>query len=419
MPTTQQLREKRANVWEQMKEVMATAEREGRDLSAEERQKYDAAEGELDTLGADLDRAEKHEAREREMSRVDRTGVVPDQRRGGQDDDGDSGTAYRKAFLNYVRSGIAEMSGDEVRTLRTGWVENPEARALGTGTQAAGGFTVPPEFFNRIIEQVQFVAPMRQFAQVIVTDTGANLPWLTANETAVEGRIIGENTAVVETDTTFGQATIGAYTYSSDMTRVPFQLLQDTGIDLEGYLARLLGNRVGRVQNRHFTVGTGTGQPEGIVTGSQVAKVGAAGQVTTVTYDDLVDVSDSIDPALAGAGNLRWMLSQSVRKTVRKLKDGQGRPLWEPSVQVGVPDTLLGYGIVLNNHVPAPAASAKSILFGDFVEGYLVRDVRGFAVQRLNERYAEFGQVAFLGFARADGRVQNTAAVKAYQHPAA
>jgi HK97 family phage major capsid protein len=418
MPSTQQLKEQRANIWSQMQEVMALAEREGRDLTAEERQKYDAAEVDLDRLGEDIERQERHEARGRDFDRVDRTGVVPaDTRPGGDNQDG--GTSYRNAFLSYVRGGIGELSGEEVRTLRTGWVENTEVRALGTGTQAAGGYTVPPEFWNRIVEQIQFVAPMRQYAQVITTDTGASLPWLTANETAVEGRIIGENTAVTETDTTFGQATVGAYTYSSDMTRVPFQLLQDTGIDLEAYLARLLGNRVGRVQNRHFTVGTGTGQPQGIVTGAQVAKVGAAGQVTTVTYDDLVDVADSIDPALAGAGNLRWMLSQSIRKTIRKLKDGQGRPLWEPSVQVGVPDTLLGYGIVLNNHVPAPAASAKSMLFGDFTEGYLIRDVRGFAVQRLNERYAEFGQVAFLGFARADGVVQNTAAVKAYQHPAA
>lgn len=418
MPSTQQLKEQRANIWSQMQEVMALAEREGRDLTAEERQKYDAAEGDLDRLGEDIDRQERHEARERDFTRVDRTGVVPGQLAPGNGE-GSPGAAYRNAFLSYVRGGIGELSGEEVRTLRTGWVENTEVRALGTGTQAAGGYTVPPEFFNRIIEQVQFVAPMRQYAQVIVTDTGANLPWLTANETAVEGRIIGENTAVTETDTTFGQATVGSYTYSSDMTRVPFQLLQDTGIDLEAYLARLLGNRVGRVQNRHFTVGTGTGQPQGIVTGAQVAKVGAAGQVTTVTYDDLVDVADSIDPALAGAGNLRWMVSQSIRKVVRKLKDGQGRPLWEPSIQIGTPDTLLGYGIVLNNHIPAPGASAKSMLFGDFVESYLIRDVRGFAVQRLNERYAEFGQVAFLGFARADGVVQNTAAVKAYQHPAA
>ncbi len=418
MPSTQQLKEQRANVWSQMQEVMALAEREGRGLSAEERQKYDAAEVDIDRIGNDLERQERHEARERELSRVDRTGVVPGDSR-PTDDGQDAGGAYRNALLSYIRGGMAELSGEEVRSLREGWVTDQESRALGTATQAAGGYTVPPEFWNRIVEQVQFVAPMRQYGQTITTDSGANLPWLTANNTAVEGRIIGENTAATETDLTFGQATIGSYTYSSDMIRVPFQLLQDTGIDLEGFLARELASRVGRVQNRHFTVGTGTGQPQGIVTGAQVAKVGAAGQVTTITYDDLIDVVDSIDPALQGAGNLRFMVSQAARKTLRKLKDAQGRPLWEPSVQVGVPDTLLGYGIVLNNHVPAPAASAKSMLFGDFEQAYLIRDVRGFAVQRLDQRHAEFGQVTFLGWARADGIVQNTAAVKAYQHPAA
>lgn len=419
MPTTQELREQRANIWEQMKEVMDRADAENRGLTAEERQKYDRAEADLDRLGEDIDRSERFEARGRDMARVDRSDVVPTQRTAPPEERGQA-DAYRNAFLNYFRGGVAEMTSDEVRTLRTGWVDNTEVRnALGTGSQAAGGYTVPPGFWNRIVEQVRFVAPMRQYAQLLETDTGAALPWLTADETAVEGRIIGENTAAVETDTTFGQATIGAYTYSSDMTRVPFQLLQDTGIDLEAYLARLLGARVGRVQNRHFTVGTGVGQPQGIVTGAPVAKVGAAGQVTTVTYDDLVDVADSIDPALVDSGNLQWMLSTTARRVVRKLKDGQGRPLWEPSLQAQGPDTLLGYGIALNNHVPAPAASAKSIIFGDFQEGYLIRDVRGFAVQRLNERHAEFGQVTFLGFARADGLVQNTAAVRAYQHPAA
>jgi len=420
MPNTQQLREQRANVWSQMQEVMDLAEKEGRSLTGEERAKYDAAEADLDRLGDEITLAERHEARSKEMSRVDRSDVVDRGRsdeREGRDEEASS-EEYRNAFLTYVRGGIGELSGQEVRTLRTGWVENTEMRALGTGTQAAGGYTVPPQFWNRIVEAVRFVAPMRQYATVISTDTGAALPWLTADETAVEGRILGENTAATETDTTFGTATVGAYTYSSDMTRVPFQLLQDTGIDLEAYLARLLGNRVGRIQNRHFTTGTGTGQPLGIVTGAQVGKVGATGQTTSVTYDDLVDLTDSIDPALQGAGNLRWMFSQGGRKVVRKIKDSQGRPLWEPSIQAGTPDTLLGYGIVLNNNMPAMAASAKSILFGDFQESYLIRDVKGFAVQRLNERFAEFGQVAFLGFARADGTVQNTAAVKAYQNSA-
>jgi HK97 family phage major capsid protein len=112
------------------------------------------------------------------------------------------------------------------------------------------------------------------------------------------------------------------------------------------------------------------------------------------------------------------MMNAAARKSLRKLKDTTNQPLWQPSIQAGVPDQLLGYGYVLNTDMPVPAANAKSILFGDFRAAYLARMVLGFQVLRLNERFADFGQSAFLGFARADGVVQNTAAYRAYQNSA-
>jgi HK97 family phage major capsid protein len=413
MPNTQQLREQRANVWSQMQEVMALAEREGRDLSAEERSKYDAAELDLDRLGGDIERQERHEARERDFSKVDRTGVVGEPRR---DTDPDDEKRYEQAWTSWVRRGTQDISSEERSALRTGWVDGSELRAAGVATASAGGYTVPPAFRAKLVEQMSFVAPMRQYAEVITTDTGANLPWPTVDDTANEGAILAENTQVSEQDFVFGQASLDAYMYTSKLVRVSFQLLNDNAFNLEAYLARALGQRIGRIQNRHFTVGTGTGQPDGIVTGATVGKVGATGQTTTVTYDDLVDLTDSID--LAYAGNQQFMMSQSARKAIRKLKDSQGRPLWEPSLQVGTPDTLLGYGIALNNLVPAPAASAKSILFGNFRDAYLIRDVSDVQLLRLQERYADFLQVGFLAFARADGTLQNASAVRAYQNSA-
>jgi HK97 family phage major capsid protein len=200
------------------------------------------------------------------------------------------------------------------------------------------------------------------------------------------------------------------------MVRVSMELLQDAAFDVEGFLRRALAERVGRIWNQHFTTGTGSGQPLGIVTGATAGKVGTTGQTTTVTYDDLIDLIDSIDPAYQG--NAAFMLNASTRKSIRKLKDTTGMPLWQPSIQAGVPDQLLGYSYILNTDMPVPAANAKSILFGDFRAAYLARQVLGFSVLRLNERFADFGQSAFLGFARADGTVQNTAAYRAYQHSA-
>ena len=115
------------------------------------------------------------------------------------------------------------------------------------------------------------------------------------------------------------------------------------------------------------------------------------------------------------SGNARFMMSQAARSLLRKLKDGQNRPLWEPSLQADTPDRLLGYGLTLNNYMSAPATGVKSVGFGDIREAYVIRDVSDFALLRLAERYAEFLQVGFIGFQRSDGTLQNSAAVRTLQ----
>ncbi len=411
MPNPQQLREQRANIWEQMKEVMATAEREGRDLTAEERQKYDRAEGDLDRLAVDIERQERHEQRAADLDKVDRSGIVPNQRESA---DSDKDTRYSRAFGELIRNGAAEMDPEDKRALAAGWVDK---RDLGVGTATAGGYTVAPGFRDRIIETARAFGGMLQVAEVINTDTGANLQWPTNDDTANVGAILAENTQVTEQDVTLGTNSLDAFMYTSKLVRTSYQLLQDSAFDVEDWLARRLGERLGRILNQHFTTGTGTAQPDGIVTGSTVGKVGAAGQLTTITYADILDLVESIDPAYQADAS--FMVSQGSRKMIRRLTDSQGRPLWEPGLQVGTPDSLLGYGMVVNQDMPAPAASAKSILFGNFREAYVIRLVTDVALLRLAERYADFLQVGFLAFQRADGTLQNGAAVRAYQHPAA
>jgi HK97 family phage major capsid protein len=415
MPTTQALREQRANVWEQMKEVMDLAEREGRDLTAEEREKYDKAEVDVDRLGDDIERQERHEARQAEMTKVDRSQlVVPSGRDVDQTKVEDKDARYSRAFQGYLRGvSMSEMDPEDARVLRGGW---QEARALGVATQSGGGYLAPVDFDANLREAIVTYSNLLQNVEVITTDSGSTISWPTVDDTANVGAILAENTQVSEQDITFGTAQINAYKYTSKMIRVSMELLQDSAFDVEAFLRRALAARVGRIWNQHFTTGTGSSQPLGIVTGATAGKVGATGQTTTVTYDDLIDLIDSIDPAYQG--NAQFMLNASTRKAIRKLKDTTNMPLWQPSIQAGVPDQLLGYGYVINTNMPVPAANAKSILFGDFRAAYLVRQVLGFTVLRLNERFADYGQSAFLGFARADGTVQNTAAYRAYQHSA-
>ncbi len=411
MPTTQDLRNQRANLWDQMQEVMDEAEKNG--WSGELEQKYDRLEEDLDAKGTEIARQERHEKRDAELNRVDRSGVVPPD--DGPDDNADD-KAYAEAFGRWIRNGTTGVSYDDQKLLQARFVEAPKG-AQGVGTGGAGGYTVPPAFRQKLIETMNFVANMRTLAEVISTETGADLPWPTVDDTANEGAILGENTQDTEQDVTFGQGNLGAFMYTSKIVRVSLQLLNDNAFSLETWLAGALGRRIGRVQNRHFTVGTGTGQPDGIMTSATVGVTASA--VAAVTYDELVDLTESVDPAYLESGNARWMMAQATRKGLRKLKDGQNRPLWEPSLQVGTPDRLMGYGLTLNNYVADPAADAKSIGFGDVREAYVVRDVQDFALMQLRERYADFLQVGFLGFQRSDGTLQNAAAFKTLQQAAA
>jgi HK97 family phage major capsid protein len=405
------LREERASIWEQMQATMATAEKDG--WSGELEQTYDRLETELDKKGDEITRAEAFDKRSEEFNRVDRTGVVP----APEVDLGDEPEkGYTDAFNRYLRNGITALDHNDQKILQAGFVKGPQ-NAGGVGTGAAGGYTVPPAFRQKIVERINYIASMRQLAELITTDTGANLPWPTVDDTANEGAILAENTQVTEQDVTFGQGGLDAYMYTSKLVRVSLQLLNDNAFGLEAWLAKTLGARIGRIQNRHFTVGTGTAQPDGLITSADVGVTAAA--VAAITYDELVDLTESLDPAYLESGNARFKMSQAARKTLRKLKDSQNRPLWEPSLKAGTPDTLMGYGLTLNNYMSAPAAGVKSIGFGDIREAYVIRDVSDFALLRLNERYADYLQVGFLGFQRSDGTLQNAAAFKTLQQAAA
>ena len=408
------LMEERAGVWHQMKELRDKTE----ELTAEERESWDNHEARLDVLTGDIEREE----RAARLAEVDYD-AIPDARGGNPvNDAGDTAADYRAAFDMWARFGQGELDREQRQILRSGAVsfteaEQGEVRAAGVGTGAAGGFTVPALFRNQLIERLKFYSGVRQEAEVITTETGASLPWMTNNDTGNVGAILAENTAVTELDATFGTASLDAYMYTSLMTRVSLQLIQDSALDIDSFLPRKLGERIGRIQNQHFTTGTGTAQPLGVITGG-TAVVAAVGNTTSFSYDALVDAVARLDPAYLQSGNLAWMGSQTALANLRKLKDSQNRPLWEPSLQAGNPDNFMGYRFILNNDMPVPAVSAKSLAFGDFRAGYVVRDVLGVQALRLDERYAEFLQVAFLAFQRSGGTVQDTSAYTVLQNSA-
>lgn len=404
--------ERQNNIWQQMTEITEVAEREGRDLTAEERNKWDAAEADLTTASSDIERFE----RQAKLDKIDRSKIVT--AGGGQDDRGDDADAdkarrYAEAFTLYIRSGMDRLSGEQRMMLAEARMD---VRDQGTGTDTSGGYLVPDEYRAVITETMKAYGGLLGLANVITTSTGADLPWPTNDDTGNEGEFLGENTQATSLDVSVGERKLKAFTVSSKTVRVALQLLQDSAFNLDQWVPKKLGERIGRRSARAFTTGTGVDQPEGITTNITIGKTGANGQTTSIIYDDLIDLEHSVDSAYRM--NARYLMNDSMLKVIRKLKDTQNRPLWVPIPAPGFPATINGFEYNLDNSMPAPGVSAKSIVFGDLNAGYIIRQVLQVQMMRLTERYADYLQVGFLGFARLDGMVDDAAAIRAYAHSA-
>jgi HK97 family phage major capsid protein len=406
------LLDKRANAWSQAQDIRTRAEADGYNLTTEEDETWQRALDDVEKLSKQIEVEERH-ARLNAIAPAAES-VAPTQR---DDVDPEAGE-YRQAFNAMLRRGVGRLSADQQSVLERGFGEI-DTRALSSVTDAAGGYTVPDEFSNRLVETMKAYGGLLGIVDVLTTASGTDLLWPTNDDTANEGAILDENTQISEQDVAFGQGKLKAYTYTSKLIRVPLQLLQDSAIDIEAFLARRIGERIGRAVAGHIATGAGTTQPVGVAdatVGFGVGVTGATGNTTTVTYDSLVDLEHSVDPAYRGSA--QYAMNDLTLAAIRKLKDSQNRPLWVPSVAGGVPSTINGRPYTIDNKLPAPAANAKSILFGDFKTGYIARRVSGAQVLRLSERYADFLQVGFFGFARWDGVIQDAAAVKAYKHSA-
>jgi HK97 family phage major capsid protein len=432
MQSLRELLDLRSKLVDQMRALVDLSEQDGRGgtLSGEEDAKFNTLDDEMEKLSLQITRREKVESAERAMALSANPAAPPalETRRGRSPlNPEERKKAENKAFEQWVRFGFDGLDTEQrqimaVRRTLIGASELPdEIRAQGVGTGAGGGYTVPQGFSEELEKALKAFGGMRQAARLFPTPSGNDIPWPTVDDTANIGELLAENIAAAIQDVAFGQVILKAYKYSSKLVQVSMELLQDSFFDIGTILRDLLAERIGRITNTHFTTGDNTGKPQGVVTGSTVGKVGIVGQTTAVIYDDLVDLEHSVDP-MYRPGSI-FMMNDSTLKVIKKLKDSQGRPIWQPgltaSLQTGQEafNSILGYPYVINQDMAVMAANAKSILFGNFSK-YIIRDVREFTLLRLEERYAEYGQVGFLAFTRSDGRYINTAAVKHYANSA-
>ncbi len=415
----QDLVDKRASVWAEA-QAFDTRKKAGDEFSAEDQAAWTRALDDVDRLGAEIENMERSAALDTKFGQIDEAARrEAANAASAAGDDAPKDAEYREAFNGYLRHGMQDIRPEHRQLLMAQFrsADGSETRALGTTSGSVGGYTVPEGFWAKVTETMKYYGGATFGAEEISTTSGNPLPWATNDDTANVGYILGENTAATnEGDLAFGQKTLGAYTFVSGPGLVSLQLLQDSGLDIESIVARKMGERLGRIQNTRFTTGTGSSQPQGFVYGASTGKTTAS--ATAITYDEVIDLEHSVDAAYRASGRCAYKCHDLIVAYLRKVRDdtggaGLGRPLWQPSVQAGAPDTLNGFPLVINNDMDSTvAATKKTVAFGDHQAHFVVRRVAGGQVMRLAERYAEYLQVGFIAYERADSLVQDASAVK-------
>jgi len=275
--------------------------------------------------------------------------------------------------------------------------------ALSSQVGSAGGFTFGDTFVANLERAMLAFGGMFQVSDVIRTTTGEPMRWPTANDTSNSGRQIGESAAVTTLDPTFAQVIWNAYKFTSDEILVPFELLRDNAVNLVNVLSEMLGERLGRIQNTKYTLGSGAGTPKGIVTCAAAGVTAAS--ATAIAFDEVIDLEHSLDPSRRRMAGVGYMFHDNILKALRKLKDGEGRYLWQAGANTGAPDTLNTFPYTINQDMASSiAADAVTMLFGQFPK-YKIRQVNSVRLYRLVERYRENDQDAFLAFMEGDGNL--------------
>ena len=378
--TISEMIQKRAKVWETAKNFVNTHENENGVLSAEDNETYSRMEKEIEDLTNAIDRQQRAEAREAELNRPVNTPITERPVKPAEEKTGRASDAYKEDFGAHLRG------------------KRPVHNVLSEGVQADGGYLVPEEFERQIVMGLDDANVVRSLAKVITTSAERKIP-IAANHSIAAWT--AENGAYTPSQPSFDQKTIDAYKLT-DLVTVSIELLQDSMFDLESYIAAEFARAFGIAEEEAFCVGTGSGQPTGIFTanGGECKITAAANNV--VTADELFSLVYALKSPYRR--NAKWLMNDSTIAAIRKLKDGNGVYLWQPSLQAGEPDKLLGYELHTSPYAPAMASDALAIAFGDF-KNYWIADRSGRTVQRLNELYSTNGQVGFVATERVDGKV--------------
>lgn len=376
-----EMREKRAKLWNTMEGFLDTHRNDKGVLSAEDDAIYTTMEQDLNDLSNEIRRMERRDAIEAELSKpVGKPIKEAPEKPVGEEKQGRASNAYKEDFGRHLRG------------------KTPIHNVLSESTDADGGYLVPEEFERSIVTGLDEANVIRSIAKVITTQNDRKIPISVGHSVAAWTT---ENAAFTESNPTFGQKEIDVFKLT-DLIRISVELLQDAAFPLEEYIANEFARAFGIAEEQAFCVGTGSGQPTGIFTakGGTVGVTAAANNA--ITADELINLVYALKAPYRG--NAKFLMNDATISYIRKLKDGNGVYLWQPSLQAGEPDKLLGYDLYTSPYVPTMAASAYTVAFGDF-QNYWIGDRAGRTVQRLNELYATNGQIGYVATERVDGKV--------------
>jgi HK97 family phage major capsid protein len=393
------MRIQRAKTWEKAKAFLDDRRGKNGILSAEDTAMYERMEKEIVDLGHEIERQERLDAFEREMSAHVGTPLTSRPETLTKDEKtGRASDAYKKAFWNHLRM------KDNLPDLRN---------ALQIGTDTEGGYLVPDEFEHTLVEALEEENIFRNLAHIIHTSSGDRKIPVSASKG--EAAWIDEGGAYPESDDSFGQVTIGAYKLGT-IIKVSEELINDSVFDIEAYIAREFARRIGAKEEAACFTGDGVGKPLGILAGSGGAQVGVtAASATALSSDEVIDLYYSLRAPYRK--NAVWLINDTTIKAIRKLKDGNGQYMWQPSLSTGTPDKILSRPVLTSAYMPEIAAANKTLAFGDF-SYYWIADRQGRTFKRLGELFAPTGQVGFLGSQRVDGKLILSEAVKVLQQKA-
>ena len=439
MSRVKELREERGAIYEQMQLIAETAATEKRPWTPEEREKFDKLETVEDGLSQTLTRLEKIEARELEDAEsedrrkqsertTDRTGVPTARERrsalagwalGPKRSERHSAALDRCKFdpnnteLNFKLFDTQVRSSAEIekRAQLSSFGSTIVPASSDVGNLTEGGAAVAQEVMQGVERALLAFGGMREASRVVRSKTGGIMPFPMSNDTNESATVVAQNTTISTTKTiTFTQKNITTHKYSSGIIQASIEFIQDASFNFSEWVGEVLGERVARGTNSHFTAGaTDLAQPEGITSVLDVDAVGiSSGTTNIISYGGLLAVEHSLDPLYRRMPSTRWMFHDSALKAIKGLVDSQGRLLWVPGLSAGEPDTILGYPYTINQAFStySTASTAVVLAFGDFSK-YVIRDVQDVTLIRLNERYADQGAVGFLTLSRHGGGYLN------------